>query len=151
MGKVETVLKEEIARLSRRETRRLMTRHVEELRRLRRRVAALDHEVRSLKTARSEEEIKARIITASETVAARRASKHRLSPGLIRALRRRLKITQAELAKLAGVSTVAVGMWESGGTRPRVETKARIVALRSLGRREVRRLLAKPASRKARD
>jgi DNA-binding transcriptional regulator YiaG len=144
MGKVETVLKAEIARLSRRETRRLMTKHVEDLRRLRQRVAALDHEVRSLKKARTEEGIKARIMAASETAAARRDSRHRLSPGLIRALRRRLNITQAELAKLVGVSTVAVGMWESGATRPRPETKARIVALRGLGRREVRRLLAKP-------
>ena len=144
MGKVETVLKAEIARLSRRETRRLMTKHVEELRRLRLRVSALDHEVRSLKTARTEAEINARITTASETAAAAGDSKSRLTPGLIRALRRRLKITQAGLAKLAGVSTVAVGTWESGATRPRPQTKARIVALRLLGRREVRRLLAKP-------
>lgn len=144
MGKVETVLKAEIARLSRRETRRLMTKHVEELRRLRRRVSALDGEVRSLKTARAESEIKARFTTASETAAAADDSKRRLTPGLIRALRRRLKITQAQLAKLAGVSTVAVGTWESGATRPRPQTKARIVALRLLGRREVRRLLTKP-------
>jgi DNA-binding transcriptional regulator YiaG len=143
MGKVETVLKSEIARLSRRETRRLMTKHVEELRRLRRRVAELDHEVRALKKARTEEEIKAKITATSENVDAKRASKHRLSPKLIRALRRRLKITQAELAQVVGVSTVAVGMWESGATHPKPESKARIVALRSLGRREVRRLLAR--------
>ena len=144
MGKVETVLKAEIARLSRRETRRMTQKHVEELRRLRQRVATLEHEVRSLKTARAEEEIKAKIKTTTETAAARQASTARLSPGLILALRRRLKLTQAELAKLVGVSTVAVGMWESGHTHPRRETKARIVALRSFGRREVRRLLAKP-------
>ena len=77
-------------------------------------------------------------------MAAERAPTARLSPGLILTLRRRLKITQAELAKLVGVSTVAVGLWESSSTHPRRETKARIVALRSLGRREVRRLLAKP-------
>jgi DNA-binding transcriptional regulator YiaG len=144
MGKVETVLKAEIARLSRRETRRLTQKHVEELRRLRQRVATLEHEVRSLKTARAEEQIKAKIRTTTETVATGRALSARLSPGLIQALRRRLTITQAELAKLVGVSTVAVGMWESGSTHPRRETKARIVALRSLGRREVRRLLADP-------
>ena len=144
MGKVETVLKAEITRLSRRETRRLMTKHVEELRRLRQRMATLEHEVRSLKTARAEERVKAKIRTSAETVVADGASTARLSPGLILSLRRRLNLTQAELAKLVGVSAMAVGLWESGSTHPRRETKARIVALRSLGRREVRRLLAKP-------
>ena len=57
MGKVETVLKAEIARLSRREARRLMKKHVEEIRRLRRRVAELAGEVRALKAARVEEQI----------------------------------------------------------------------------------------------
>ena len=142
MGKLETVLKAEIARLSRRETRRLTRKHVEELRRLRQRVATLEREARSLKTARADEQTKAKIKTTAEAVAAGRASTARLSPGLILALRRRLTITQAELAKLVGVSTVAVGLWESGATRPRPDTKVRIVALRSLGRREARRLLA---------
>ena len=144
MGKVETVLKAEIARLSRRETRRLMTKPVEELRRLRRRVAGLEHEVRALKAARIEEQVKTKIRAAAETVASRQAVTIRMTPGLIRALRRRLGISQAELAKLVGVSTVAVGQWEAGRSRPRSESKARIAALRSVGRREVRRLLAEP-------
>jgi len=67
-----------------------------------------------------------------------------MTPKLIRSLRSRLGISQAELAKLVGVSTVAVGQWESGRARPRAESKARIAALRSVGRREVRRLLAEP-------
>jgi DNA-binding transcriptional regulator YiaG len=79
---------------------------------------------------------------AAETVAADRAPAARLSPKLIRSLRTRLGISQAELARLTGVSAVAVGTWESGRSRPRPESKARIVALRSLGRREVRRLLS---------
>ena len=143
MGKVETVLKAEIARLSRRETRRLMTKHVEELRRLRRRVAELEHEVRALKAARAEEQARTKIRAAAETVAGAQATTVRLSPRLIRSLRNRLGISQAELAKLVGVSAVAVGTWESGRSRPRVVSKGRIAALRSVGRREVKRLLAK--------
>ena len=143
MGKVETVLKAEIARLSRRETRRMMMKGVEELRRLRRRVAELAHEVRALKAARAEEQIRTKIRAATETVAGQQAATIRMTPRLIRALRKRLGISQAELAKLVGVSTVAVGQWESGRSRPRAESKARIAALRSIGRREVRRLLAK--------
>ena len=143
MGKVETVLKAEIARLSRRETRRLMTKHVEELRRLRRRVAELTHEVRALKVARAEEQTKTKIRAATETAAGTQATIIRMTPKMIRSLRSRLGISQAELAKLVGVSTVAVGQWEAGRSRPRAESKARIAALRSVGRREVKRLLAK--------
>ena len=79
MGKVETVLKAEIARLSRRETRRLMTKHVEELRRLRRRVAELAGDVRALKAARAEEQVKTKFRTSYHqsggTIAPSRRSK----------------------------------------------------------------------------
>jgi DNA-binding transcriptional regulator YiaG len=142
MGKVETALKAEIARLSRRETRRMMMKHVEEIRRLRRRVAGLEHDLRAMKTARAEEQAKTKIRAAAETAARGHATSVRLSPRLIRTLRSRLGITQAELAKLVGVSIIAVGTWESGRSRPRSGRRARIAALRSLGRREVRRLLA---------
>jgi DNA-binding transcriptional regulator YiaG len=144
MGKVETVLKAEIARLSRRETRRLMTKPVEEIRRLRRRVAELAGEVRALKAARVEERARSKMRAATETVAGGQATTIRMTARLIRSLRNRLGISQAELAKLVGVSTVAVGQWESGHSRPRSESKARIAALRSVGRREVKRLLAEP-------
>jgi DNA-binding transcriptional regulator YiaG len=146
MGKVETVLKDEIARLSRREARRLMTKPVEDLRRLRRRVAELEGEVCAMKAARAEEQVKTKIRAATETVAGGLATTIRMTPRLIRSLRSRLVISQAELARLVGVSTVAVGQWESGRSRPRPETKARIAALRSVGRREVRRLLTEPGS-----
>lgn len=149
MGKVETVLKAEIARLSRRETRRLMTKPAEEIRRLRRRVAELTGEVRALKSARVEEQAKAKIRVAAETVAGGKVTTIRMTPRLIRSVRKRLGISQAQLAKLVGVSTVAVGLWETGRTRPRANSKARIAALRSVGRREVKRLLGGAGMAKA--
>jgi len=144
MGKVETVLKAEIARLSRRETRRMMTKQVEELRRLRRRVVELTGEVHALKAARVEEQARLKMRAAAETVASGPGTTIRMTPRLIRSLRKRLGISQAELAKLVGVSTVAVGQWEAERSRPRAESKARIAALRSVGRREVKRLLGEP-------
>jgi DNA-binding transcriptional regulator YiaG len=143
MGKIETVLKTEITRLARRQARGLLSKAVAELRRMRLRVAALEREMRAVKVALAEERTRLKIRTAAETVATDQAAPVRLSPRLIRTLRGRLKISQAELAKLVGVSTVAVGMWEGGRSRPRPETKARIVALRSLGRREAKRLLSR--------
>ena len=141
MGKVEKVLKGEIIRLARHETKNLIRKYVEELRRQRKRVAALERELKALKAARAQEQAKRKVTTAVETVAAGQASTVRLSPRLIRSVRNRLGISQAKLAKLVGVSTLAVGNWELGKTKPRPESKARIAALRKLGRREARRLL----------
>ena len=142
MGKIETVLKAEIIRLSRRETRSLVAKHIVEIRRLRERVGALERELRAIKSALATEQAKAKARSVVEAVSAERAAKARLSPWLLKKLRGRLKVNQGEIAKLVGVTAAAVGFWESGTSHPKPETKARIVALRSLGRREVRRLLA---------
>ena len=142
MGKVETVLRDEIVRLARREARRLNAKSVEDVRRLKQRLSAIEREMRALKKTRAKEQAKAKVRAATETVVSDEGSATRLGPKLIRALRKRLGITQAELAKLVGVSTIAVGTWETGKSRPKPETRARVVALRTLGRREARRLLA---------
>jgi transcriptional regulator with XRE-family HTH domain len=68
--------------------------------------------------------------------------KARFSPRLIRLLRKRLGITQRELAALAGVTVGAIYQWEQGLFEPRDDKKGALVALRKLGRREVKRLLA---------
>jgi DNA-binding transcriptional regulator YiaG len=65
----------------------------------------------------------------------------RFSPRLIRSLRRHLGVTQKELAILTGVTVGAVHLWESGQFKPSMKKKAVMVALRKLGRREVRKLL----------
>jgi DNA-binding transcriptional regulator YiaG len=140
MGKIETTLKAEIIRLSRHEVKGLISKPVTELRRLRQRVGALERELRAIKAARAEEKTKTKIKAATEIVVGEQTV--RMSPRLIRSVRNRLGISQAKLAKLVGVSTLAVGNWELGKTKPRPESKARIAALRKLGRREARRLLA---------
>jgi transcriptional regulator with XRE-family HTH domain len=60
---------------------------------------------------------------------------------LIRSLRKHLGITQKELALLAGVTVGAVHQWESGMFKPGDKKKGVLVAIRKLGRREVRKLV----------
>jgi transcriptional regulator with XRE-family HTH domain len=60
---------------------------------------------------------------------------------LIRSLRGHLGITQKELAILTEVTVGAVHQWESGQFKPSMKKKSAMVALRKLGRREVRKLL----------
>jgi DNA-binding transcriptional regulator YiaG len=69
----------------------------------------------------------------------------RLSPLLIKKLRARLAITQGELATLVGVSMSAVGSWEYGKAKPEGHNREALVALRKLGKREVRGILAAKA------
>ena len=73
----------------------------------------------------------------------------RFSPRLIRSLRGHLEITQKELAILAGVTVGAVHQWESGQFKPSMKKKAVMVALRKLGRREIRKLLEKRSAGRA--
>jgi DNA-binding transcriptional regulator YiaG len=67
--------------------------------------------------------------------------KARFSPRLILALRKRLGITQRELATLSGVTVGAIFQWEKGMFDPRDDKKAVLVALRKLGRRQIKMLL----------
>jgi DNA-binding transcriptional regulator YiaG len=70
----------------------------------------------------------------------------RFSPRLIRSLRGHLGLTQKELAILTGVTVGAVHLWESGQFKPSEKKKAVMVALRKLGRREVRKLVEKKSA-----
>ncbi len=141
MGKMEAVLRTEIVRLAKKEVRSACQGLAREVRRLRRKVSGLSKAVGSLESstarlAASQPQGPARLEADAAEV-----EKARLSPGLIKKLRSRLKISQAELAKLVGVSAPAVAFWEQGRSRPTQAKKSRIVALRGLGRRGVKRLL----------
>jgi DNA-binding transcriptional regulator YiaG len=142
MGKIETAMKSEITRLARRQVRDMTARSADEIRKLRRRVIALERELTALKNSRAKEQTRRKVQKVAETVASDEGGQTRLSPRLIQTLRKRLNVSQAELGRLVGVSSVTVGNWESGKSKPRPEAKAKVVALRSLGRREVKRLLA---------
>jgi DNA-binding transcriptional regulator YiaG len=112
LGQIETTLKAENIRLSRHETKGLISKPVTELRRLCQRVVVLERELRAIKAARADEKATMKIKAATETVVGDLAV--RLSPRPLKTLRRRLDSSQPELAKLVGVSAMAVGAWETG-------------------------------------
>ena len=76
-------------------------------------------------------------------VSAEEVKASRLTSQGIRALRERLVLTQKEMAVLTGSTSVAVGSWEKGKHEPRGEKKAALVALRKLGKRDVKKVLEK--------
>jgi len=141
MGKVEGIIRSEIVRLAKREMRKI--------------TIPLGRDVRSLKGTVSQLR---KTVSVLEKFAARQGSERaseksklqatpeevkssRFSPRLIRALRKRLGITQKELANLAGVTVGAIYQWEKGIFDPRGDKKATLIGLRKLGRRDVKQLL----------
>jgi DNA-binding transcriptional regulator YiaG len=141
MAKIETIIKSEIVRLTKREIRKITLPLGRDVRLLKAVVSKLRRTILVLErsTARQALEMgkdKMRLEATPDEVKA-----SRFSPRLIRALRERLGLTQKEMATLAGVTIGAIFQWEKGIFEPRGQKKGVLVALRKLGRREVRRLL----------
>lgn len=141
MAKFESIIKSEIVRLARREIRKIAVPLKREVRLMRGTLSQLRKAVLALQriTSAQQKEIeKKRLPLEAEPEEVKTA---RFSPRLIRSLRGRLGITQRELALLTGVTVGAVHQWETGQFKPAPKKRAIMVALRKLGRREVRNLL----------
>ncbi len=146
MGKLEGMIKSEIVRLAKREIRKFSVPLGRDVRFLKNTVSQLRKTVLALGrlTAQQQKELgtgKARLEADPEEV-----KKSRFSPRLIQSLRKRLGVTQKEMANLAGVTVGAIYQWEKGIFEPRGRKKGTLVALRKLGRRDVRRLLGERKS-----
>ena len=141
MGKLEGIIKSEIVRLAKREIRKISVPMGEDVRLLKNTVSQLRKTVLALEriTAHQQKELGERKVSLEATPEEVKVS--RFSPRLIRSLRKHLGITQKELAILAGVTVGAIHQWESGIFVPRAQKKSALVALRKLGRREVKELL----------
>jgi DNA-binding transcriptional regulator YiaG len=141
MGKVEGIIKSEIARLAKREVRKVSVPFGRDLRSLKSVVSQLRRTVLGLQritTSQQKELEKGKMVLEAPP---EEVKESRFSPRLIRSLRKHLGITQKELAILTGVTVGAAHLWESGQFKPSMKKKAVMVALRKLGRREVRKLL----------
>jgi len=147
MGKLEANIKSEIVRLAKREIRSTLLPLGRDVRLLKSTVSQIRKAVLVLErlAAQQQKELGKRKIPLEATP--EEVKKSRFSPRLIQSLRKHLGITQKELAILAGVTVGAAHLWESGKFMPKGEKKAVMVALRKLGRREVRKLLEKKATK----
>lgn len=159
VSKLEDAVRSTIMRTVNREVRGSVVPVSREVRELKRAVSSLARSVAALEKAASAQARQQQAQRARLEVPEEQVKAARLSPALIRKLRTRLKLTQGELATVLGVSSASVFAWEAGRSAPRGGNRAALVALRKLGRRDVKKLLAekaaaapaeKPARRKAR-
>ncbi len=144
MPNIATVLKGEIARLSRKETRMQTEALAKASRAYRSDIAALKRRVQSL-----EQLVKklAKGVGASSASAAVDADDEdgsglRFSAKGLASHRKRLGLSAAELGKLVGASGNSVYNWEQGAARPRARHISAIAAVRRMGKREAQAKLA---------
>jgi DNA-binding transcriptional regulator YiaG len=154
LAKLEAVIKEAIARGARRQVRVVVTPLRREVIRLRRKVGELQGTLTTLRRSANGWKRLMDAAPAIPHVSEQEAKAARLSPRLIESLRRRLGLSQMALARLVGVSATAVAHWVAGDSMPTGKNRMTLVALRRVGKREVKELLTRrvkeTASRKRR-
>ena len=136
MANVAGVFRDEIARLSRREIRRLTAttrkatvQHRHHIAALNRKIAVLERQVALLARAARQQQAATSRNDSNEP-------KIRFVPKGLRSQRNRLGLSAADFGKLVGVSANSVYAWESGTTTPRKEQLTKIAGLRTVGKRE---------------
>jgi DNA-binding transcriptional regulator YiaG len=142
MANIGTILKEEIARISRKQSRteteqlkKASAHYRSEIAQLKRRLQVLEQQVKRMGRTASRG---AGAVPAAEGDDSKQV---RYSAKSLASQRRRLGLSAASLAKLLGVSALSVYKWESGNTRPRQKQIEAIAALRHIGRRDAQKRL----------
>lgn len=141
MPNIGALLKQEITRLARRAIKPAYAELKKDVAELKHRVARQREIIQALEKANAKllSDFNAR--TGKLSVPQEEAGKIRLGPKLIQSQRKRLGLSQQEFAKLLGVSTNTLWLWENGKTAPRAKTKAIFSVVRQLGRKEAKQKL----------
>ena len=146
MSNVAKVLKEEIARISKREAKsatQAIGKSTTWLRKtvadLKKRLSLLEKESRRLTAVMKKQQLES-----PQKPDAEEGKKARFTSRGIRALRKKLRISQADFGKLVGTTPGAVHLWEKkdGALSLRDKTKSAILSVRGLGAREAKEKLA---------
>ncbi|HSV84699.1 MAG TPA: helix-turn-helix transcriptional regulator [Ramlibacter sp.] len=144
MPNIAVVLKEEIARLARKEIRaetqefrKASAQYRAHIAALRRRVDALERQVKRVGKAAG------RAVVAADDDDQESGTPRRFSATRLAAQRRKLGLSAADFATLLGVSGQSIYKWEHGESRPRARQLEAIAALRGVGKREAAERLAK--------
>ena len=137
MPNLGSVLKEEIIRLSRKEsrsqidpTKKAAIRQRHELAELKRQVAQLVRQVALL----SRKTLGAPAVVPADA----RGKLARFSAKGLQVQRERLGLSAEDFGKLVGVSAQSIYNWEHEKARPRAEQVSKVAALRGIGKREAK-------------
>ncbi|MDI6774694.1 MAG: hypothetical protein QME60_04765 [Verrucomicrobiota bacterium] len=140
MPNIGQALKEEIRRLAKKEAKVQVAGLKKDIARLKKIAVALRRQIAQLN--RDNE-----LLLASEKrrhqPASQAVGRARVTSKGVRALRRKLRLSQGDFAKLVGVSTMSVFLWEkkTGALKVKDAARAGILALRGMGAREAKQRL----------
>jgi DNA-binding transcriptional regulator YiaG len=150
MSNLASTLKSEIARLARKELkseiqllRKTVASHRGEIAALKRELKATQDATKQLSKQMSKAKPAEESPAAQSTRRGRRPAGY-TAEGLL-AIRKRLGLTQAQMAALLEVSALSVYKWESGQTTPRAAQQDKILEMKKIGKREAMRLLTTAA------
>lgn len=145
MPNIASILKAEISRVARKEVRaeietlkKASVAHRASIAELRRRVNALEKELRRVAKGATRSAIAAADPVDEETAGAKR----RFSATRLVAHRAKLGLSAAIYGQLVGVSGQTIYHWEQGKARPRTAQLENLAAVRDLGAREIAERLA---------
>ena len=149
MANIGALLKAEITRLCRRELKKELAVVRKANVAYRHNIAALRRQVAALEQKAGQLVKRAQTLAATPSTGLPDRPVRFVAKGL-KSMRKRLGLSAAQLAALVGVSEQSVYNWETKKATPRKEQFAAIIALRGIGKREVRqRLAAKAPERSA--
>jgi DNA-binding transcriptional regulator YiaG len=149
MPNLTSTLKQEIARLARKELRletenlkKSSARHRSEIATLKRRVEELERQLaQASRGARQAPQKSNGASESTEQTNHNGSAKLRYSARSLAAQRKRLGLSAAEFGKLVGVSAQSVYNWEAEKVRPREKQIAAFAAIRQMGKRDAASIL----------
>jgi DNA-binding transcriptional regulator YiaG len=145
MPNIGKVLREEIARLAKRQVRTELSPLKRDNTRLKKNVAELRRQVAALSRASRQLVKKVTAVTETREIedATRSADTLRPTSKGLKRLRARLGLTQAQFGQLLGVSSQAVVQWanKDGRVRMRATTLSALARIKNIGKREALRRL----------
>ncbi|QQQ01010.1 helix-turn-helix domain-containing protein [Lysobacter enzymogenes] len=145
MPNIASVLKSEVARLTRKEVRAQVDPLRQQVAAQRKSIAALKLDIAKLQKAlNAAGRSKTPALPAGASGDGSAGQVRFSAKGLLK-LRKRLGLSRAAFAPLLGVSAPAIATWESGASRPRQASIEKLALVRKLGKRQVDQLLAQHA------
>ena len=144
MPNIARMLRDEISRIARREAKSAVAPVKKPVVQNRRTTADLKARLTVLE--RENREIKAlldALVAGMPATPAPDTDKARITAKGMKALRRKLKLTQKDFGRLIGVTSQAVTMWEkkTGALRLKSATRAAVLSIRGIGAKEARKRL----------
>lgn len=130
------VLREEVSRVAGRELRAALNPLNQQIRSLEREVEALRSQISGAQGSAARPSAKPSGASGNEKSAVR------ITPASIKKHRKRLRLSQAQMGKLLGVSAITILNWEQGKSKPRAANREAIAELRGMGLKDAELTLA---------